>query len=303
MKLFHLGLAVTLSVLTLGCGKSASTTFNKAAGGPAAKEKEAAAGAQPVVRKIIYTATIELVVENIDTSEKDLRHLVEGQKGAYIAQAEMRGSPGSPRSGSWTIRIPVEQFDSFRQSLLKLGEVQRDQLMSEDVTDQFYDLDARIKNNKAREESLRKLLEKAGENKIEDYLAVQQKLDQVTAELEVQKGQLQRLDKLSTLATVNVTFQERKGYVRPEAPGFGSRIRESFGNSIDALEAFGQGAVIVSVVLAPWLLVFGLFASPLIWFLRRRRRLAPVMTVPPPLPDQSVAPIPTAEAETHPNDS
>jgi Domain of unknown function (DUF4349) len=243
MKPRVIGLGLALTFLLIGCGGGAAPRGSKESDSKVARADAQAvdgpAAAQAVARKIIYTAGIELLVDNIEQADQQLRQLVAAEKGAYVAKAEIRGSPGSPRYGSWTLRVPVEQFETFRLAVLKLGEEQRESLDSQDVTDQYYDLDARIKNNQARVESLRKLLDKAAEGKIEDYLAVQKRLDEVTAELDVQKGLLTRLDKLSALATVNVTMHERLGYVRPEAPGFGTRIRRTFGGSLDALQDFG----------------------------------------------------------------
>jgi hypothetical protein len=281
MKYHLLGLIGTLmSLAAAGCGRSGP---GESAGKPepmaARHGREAQAKGpndkvadDPLPRKIIYTASVDLLVDDIDQTDKDIRALVAQQKGAYVAKADMHGSPGSRRNSSLTVRVPVDQFDTFRQAVSKLGEVQRESLDSQDVTDQFYDLDARIKNNLAEEESLRKLLDRAAAGKLEDYLAVREKLRQVTAELDVQKGQLQRLDKLSALATFTLTLSERKSYVRPETPAFGTRISRSFGGSFDSLAAFGQGLVLVLVALVPWLPVVALSAVPAWLWLRRLRR-------------------------------
>jgi hypothetical protein len=306
MKYRLLGLVAALSLTAAGCaGGSApesgdvhyGTPDDAAAQKPAAaartalnqaRDERANAAEAPQQRKIIYTATIELLVDDIDQADKDIRQLIGQEQGAYVAKADVRGSIGSRRTASLTVRVPVGQFEAFRQAITKLGEVQRQSLDSQDVTDQFYDLDARIKNNLAEEESLRKLLDKAAAGKLEDYLAVRDKLRQVTAELDVQKGQLQRLDKLSALATLTITLNERKSYVRPETPAFGTRIGRTFGDSIDALKSFGQGLVLVVVALVPWLPVMGLVMAPFwIWLRRRRRRtlaLAVVADVGPAAP-------------------
>jgi Domain of unknown function (DUF4349) len=289
-----LGLTAALSLLAAGCGGSSAPQVeltkgrqvgadsSESMGTRVAREAEArgpdkvAEARQP--RKIIYTASIDLLVDDIDQTDKDIRQLVGEQQGAYVAKAEVRGSPGARRTGSLTVRVPVGQFEAFRQALAKLGEVQRETLDSQDVTDQFYDLDARIKNNVAEEESLRKLLDKAAAGKLEDYLAVRDKLRQVTAELDVQKGQLQRLDKLSALATVTIALNERKSYVRPETPAFGTRIGRTFGGSIESLVDFGQGLVLVLVALVPWLPVIVVVVAPAwMWLRRRRRRAVPVV--------------------------
>jgi hypothetical protein len=228
---------------------------------------EAAPAAEALARKIIYNSGIEIVADDLAKADEQLRQLVKSEKG-YIANSELLGVTGSQRQARWTIRIPVDRFDSFREAILKLGEVKRDSIDSQDVTDQFYDLEARIKNNKAEEESLRKLLEQAKDHT--QMLALRQELNRVRSELDVQQGQLKRLDQLSALATFNVTIHERRGYVPPETPAFGTRLERTFGDSLTALRSFGEGAVIVVVAVAPWLGVVALAIAPF-WVLRRRR--------------------------------
>ena len=297
-------LALALMVFAVGCGGAgaprAYRESDKAAPGgdpaapPAAGEARAKPEAndpgqgQPLDRRIIYNGFFDLVVESIEKADRELRQLVAQQKGAYVAKAEIRGAPGSPRQGSWTLRVPAGQFDGVRQALLQLGEVQRDSLDSQDITEQFYDLEARIKNNLARAESLRKLLEKAAQTN--DYLAVQQKLDQVTAELDVQKGQLLRLDKLSTLATLTVTMQERRGFVPQEALGFGTRIGRAFGDSLAALRGFGEALAIVGAALAPWLPLIAVVAACCWWLLRRQARPMARRSPPPAITPPAEAP-------------
>lgn len=271
-----------LALAAVGCGQQASKTFTMVGNNLDQPHGEARALAEgkdttPVPRKIIYTGSIDLLVDDIDQADKEIRELISKEKGAYISKTEIRGAPGSRRNGSLTVRVPVDQFDSFRQAVCKLGEVQREALDSQDVTDQYYDLQTRIKNGEAEVESLRKLLDKVATGKAEDVRAVRADLRQVTADLDVQKGQLQRLEKLSTLATMTITLNERKSYVRPESPAFGTRINRSFGGSLEALGDFGEGLVLVLVALVPWLPLIALIVvPPWIWIRRLRRRNAPV---------------------------
>jgi hypothetical protein len=142
---------------------------------------------------------------------------------------------------------------------------------SQDVTDQFYDLEARIKNRKSEEESLRKLLEQTT-GKMEDILAVRRELNQVRGDIDQKEGQLRRLANLSSLTTVNVTLQEIKDYVPPQAPTFGSTIAGTFSSSVEVLQSVGKGLVLFIVALAPWLPIILLAALPAWILLRRRRR-------------------------------
>src|SRR5262249_5194106 len=103
--------------------------------GAAQKPDGGAAPAQPVPRKIIYNAEVQLVVEDLPNAEDLLKQLLRKYDG-FIAQSELTGSAGARRSGHWRLRIPAEGFDDFLSELVKLGVPERNKTDSQDVTDQ-----------------------------------------------------------------------------------------------------------------------------------------------------------------------
>jgi hypothetical protein len=259
--------------LVMGCSKSAKLeSFQQDARPNVAKpSKEGAAQAEKVPRKIIYSGNVELVVDEFQNAEQQLVQLVEANHG-YIAKSELTGSPGSPRSGTWTVRVPVDQFKGMMEALARLGELRRSRTDSDDITDRYYDLKAHLKNNQVQEEGLQKLyLEKSTTAKLEDLLAIKRELRAIRGEIDQQEGQLQRWDKETEYSTVTVTLHDRKDYVPPTSPAFGTNIGRTFLASIDLMVEAGKGIVLVAVAMGPWLLVLALVAAPA-WILFRRRR-------------------------------
>ncbi len=228
----------------------------------------------PLPRKIIYTASVRLIVEDFGKSERELERLIEANQG-YLAHSVLQGAPPAPRSGEWKARIPVEKFKAFQSAVVKLGELQSSSVDSEDVTAKVYDLTERIKDRKARMEGLRQMYDiwskKAAT--VKDILPIDKEIAQVREEIDVAQGQLQLLSRLSELATVTVYLIERRGYVPPESPDFGARVGRTFSNSLEALVDFGQWLVLVAVALAPWLPLIAL-ALLALWIARRRLRAA-----------------------------
>lgn len=224
---------------------------------------------EAVARKIIYRAEARLVVEDFEKAEQELLHLLKTHQG-YVARAEITGKSGTPRQGQWTVRVPVEQFDPFLEGLPNLGVPQRISRDSDDVTERYFDLEARLKVKKAAEGQLLKLLEKADGN-LKDHLELRRELKNLREEIEEHEGQLRRLANLTALTTVTVHLHEVKGYVPPQAPTFGESIRYTFRESLAGLAEFGKGLVLFLVALTPWLPVILAVGVPLGIVVRRRR--------------------------------
>ncbi|HXG11562.1 MAG TPA: DUF4349 domain-containing protein [Gemmataceae bacterium] len=301
MRLLHF-LIILVTFLLLGCGREPGFLHapkSAPEGGDApANQFKAGGEAQPapeqkpqsVARKIIYTAHVELVVEDFDAAQKTLLQLLEEYKG-YVAKSEVRGSPGTRRSGTWTVRVPVANFRAFLAALDSLGEPQRSTTDSQDVTDEYYDLEARLKNKRVEEERLLDHLKKST-GKLEDILAVERELARVRGEIEQAQGRLQKLTKLTELTTVTVSLQERKDYVPAASPSFATTLGRTFTGSLDVLLTCGKGLLLAAVALVPWLPLLAVIAVPTWLFVRRSRsdrarRAQPVAEVVPAEPPQA----------------
>lgn len=229
-------------------------------------------------RKIIYNASLDLLVEDMAAAEAAIPRLVQAA-GGYLSGQDLHGLAGHQRQGTWTARIPVDRFEAFLDSVAKLGEVQRSRRDSKDVTEQFFDTEARLKNKKVEEQRLVKLLEERT-GKLEDVLSVEKELSRVRGEAEQLEGSLRLLANLTSLTTVTIGVTERRDYRPPQAPSFGTTIGRTFQSSLDALVGLGKGLVLVAVALTPWLPVFLLIGLSL-WFLARKLRR--VLRAPPAL--------------------
>ncbi len=216
--------------------------MGRAAMGGELKQVDALQDAPPadanLARKIIYDAQIDLVVEDIDPAAQKLVDLVAAARG-YLAEQNISGSPGSQRSGRWKIRVPVESFERFVKDLIGLGELERNLRTSQDVTAEFYDFEARIRNKKVEEATLVKILEERG-GKLEDVLKVEVELARVRGEVEQMEGRLRVLANLSSLATVTVNLRERAKYepAEPVVASFGTQLQRSWD---DSLKSFAEG--------------------------------------------------------------
>jgi hypothetical protein len=240
----------------------------------AADPARAESGAVPppsVPRKIIYNADLSLIVENFSEAEQSLKRLVQTHQG-YLANMDIAGSPGAHRYGTWRVRVPIERFDSFLADVGKLGELEREQTNSQDVTEEFYDLEARIKNKKVEESRLQKHLEEST-GKLSEILEVERELSRVREEIERMEGRKRLLENLTSLTTVTLTIHERVKYTPERAPTFATRIARTFQTSLDSVVSFGEAIVLFFVAIAPWLPMLVVVALAVLLFVRWLFRL------------------------------
>jgi hypothetical protein len=231
----------------------------------------------PIQRKIIYTAEVNLVVEDFGPLPERIAGLVK-QCDAYIARSNISGMPGQPRRGVWTVRVPVARYEEFLTAVRGLGEVKSVLSDSKDVTAEFYDIEARIRNKQREEGRLLQLLDDVT-GKLQDILEVEREVSRVRGEIEQLQGRLRVLRDLTAMTTVEVRVDELRDYVpeAPQAPTYATRVQRAFAGSVARLVAVGQECSIALVALAPWLAVLAILAllvfavARLLWLGRAER--------------------------------
>lgn len=225
-------------------------------------------------RKIIFNATIALRVDDLDEGANLLFRLVE-QTGGYISSSKTHGNAGSARSSEWTMRIPGGRFSGFNNNVAALGEVVTNSMTSQEVTAEFHDLDARIRNKQQEEKRLQEYLDNSTA-KLEDILKVEREITRVRGEVESMQGRLRVLADLTSLSTVTVRMSEVVDFVPPvlaREPTFGEQIASTWQATVDSMADFGQAVVLLAIKVVPWLVLFGLPAVLILTLIRRRFRI------------------------------
>lgn len=273
-----------------GCGDNLEEPRQSTSRAPARAAAEQAVAAQPnqpggaggqpegeppgdaarLKRQIIYDADLRLVVEDFEGLPEMIELLVD-EAGGFVAQAKLGGQSGSPRSGLWKVRLPVEKYNGFVENARKLGELESLAANSQDVTEQYYDLEARIRNKQKEEARLLRHLEDTT-GKLDEILAVEREISRVREELERMEGKLRVLQDLVALATVTLHVVEIKGYVPPQAPAFTVRVSRAFLGSWRALVGTSESLAVAVAAASPWLAIFGVPAVGVVTIVRRRRR-------------------------------
>src|SRR5262245_42469175 len=98
-------------------------------------------------QKIVHTGTLRITVESYAGSRQAIHELVR-KAGGIIGSAQVNHQDGDVSSATMVLRIPADHFDEVVAQLAQLGQVSEESIHADDVTAQWVDLDARLRNAK-----------------------------------------------------------------------------------------------------------------------------------------------------------
>ncbi|OZC04402.1 DUF4349 domain-containing protein [Rubricoccus marinus] len=245
------------------------------AAAPLSSPASGASGAVPVIAVqdtsarrrapvLIRRADLRLRVDDYVEASGAVPGIV-GRFDAYLA-GEQESRESYRVSNTYTIRVAAAQFDSLMTALMDLAdEVDSRSINVDDVTEEYVDVEGRLRARRAVEAQYVTLLSRASD--VEEVLAVQTALAEVREEIESAEGRLRFLRDRAALSTVTLTLYESSPTGISAGPGFFSRLADGFG---DGWEVF-LGFLVGIVTLWPFWIVLGLG----VWAFRRWRQRHP----------------------------
>lgn len=219
-------------------------------------------------RKIIYSAYLNLEVEAVMKAMDGLEDVAKKFNG-YVSNSSTKKYDNRSKSGSATLRIPTANLDNAIADVKALGDAMDESKSGEDITKKYYDLEARLKNSRAFEKRILKLLQ-TRTNKIADVLEVERELSRVREKIETAQGTLRYYKNKVELSTLSVRLYE-KGVDLPKGPNWLQSIINTFAAALGSFfTSLGEITIIV-FALAPWVFFIGLV---IYLFIRVRRKRA-----------------------------
>jgi hypothetical protein len=194
-------------------------------GGLSAAQKRA--NAEEARRLIAYSVSMAVEVKEFAPARDKLLGAVD-KAGGYVSEASTAETPGEPRRGDYTLRVPADKLQATLADLRGLGRVLNEQLSTDEVTEQVVDLEARIRNARATEQRLIAVLnERTG--KVRDILEVEREIARTRQGIERMEAQRQNLMHRVELATIQVSLiEEYKAPLAPAPTGTATRLRNAF---------------------------------------------------------------------------
>jgi hypothetical protein len=226
-------------------------------------------------RMIIRTGELSIVVEDTETALRQVRGVATGLNG-YVSDANV-WQVGDGLRGNVTIRVPADSFDTAMDQIKDLAvEVTAESVSAQDVTEEYTDLSARLRNLEATEEELLALLTEVREKtrRAEDVLAIHRELTNIRGQIEQIKGRMGYLERLTALATISVELipEEEEKPIVEEGWQPLSTLRDASRSLVNAGQFLVDAAIWLIVFVLPVLLVLILPVVIVVYIWRRWRR-------------------------------
>lgn len=284
-RLLPLFLALLLSLSA--CGSSSGGTASSAAVGDASADNgwaeaamdaaDTAGGADfSAVRrnaKLILNADLSLETQDFEKSAADIEKMT-AEAGGYIESSGTYGDTGS-RSANYTLRVPQEKFEQFYAQLGENMHVVSRSRSSEDVTEQYTDIETRLATLQTKHERLLSLLEKA--DKMEDIISLENALADCEYEIDSLTGSKRRYDDLVGFSTFYINLREVQTLTATaDGTGFGAQLTQAAKTGARGLADVVRGTILGVVMFWPAviLLIAGTAAGVILHRRRKAKRLA-----------------------------
>ena len=262
-----------------------------AAGAPAAKPAPADAqaadsavadtSAQVLDRMVIRTAQLTVEVQDMESALTQARAIAT-RAGGFVSASDTHIEKVNDKDNmvaNLTLQVRSDAADSAMSDLRGLGKVTAENSGSQDVTDEYVDLDSNLRNLQASEAAILKLMDKA--TQIQDVLSLQRELTQVRGQIERIQGRKTYLERRTDMATITLALRLPPAASTSQTTGGAwDPVATALRGWQASLSMLRGAADVVIVVLAfSWWLVPFVALGGFIWYQRRRR--APVQPIAP----------------------
>lgn len=239
-------------------------------------------------RKIIRNAEVSVEVTDLDKALSRVSEIV-WRAGGVITDSWASGeayTEGTVKESRLTLRIPADRYDQVIPQLRELGRIASERSFTQDVTEEYVDIEARMKSLEEQERRLQALFGRA--NTIEEIMRVENELTRVRAEIDSLKGRQRYLDDRVDFSMIQLQLRQTplaaKQVTPPGWQGMWQRAADAFIVVSNGLLAMAASLVVFVAGLIPVLLVFTPIGA-LVWYVARSRRRAGPPSPPfPPAP-------------------
>jgi len=224
-------------------------------------------------RMIIRNGNITLIVKDVTESMGAVTAIANDAGGLVLSSSTRHQN--DQLIATVTIKVPVESFDATIARLRELAiKVDAESTSSQDVTEEYVDLEARLKVYEATEQQLLKFMDRT--QNVDEALKVQRELSNVRAQIESLKGRMNYLAKSAAMSTIVVQLHpepKEKPIIEEKGWNPGRVLRAALRALVLALQGLANAAIWLVLVVLPIAIIIGvvLLVVRAIWRRLRRR--------------------------------
>ena len=212
-----------------------------------------------IPQKIIKKAVIRFETNDLESTFSQIQKAIIANKGTV--QNDSEGKEYDNIYRNLIVRIPSQNFDAFIQSISKgVSYFERKEISSENVTEQYIDLNSRLKTKRKLEDRYLEILQKA--TKISEILEIEKQISTIREEIEAKEGQLKYLESRVAESTVTIEFYKTVAEKEGVKASYGSKIITAIKTGFFELSGF-----LISII-SVW--PFILIICVIVYFIRRR---------------------------------
>ena len=207
-----------------------------------------------VDKKIIKSGNLNLQVEKVDGATDKISQIAK-DNGGDVFSSNIRQSKSNVKSGTITVKVPVANFNKAFVDLKKVATlVINESTSGQDVTEQYTDLQAQLKNAQAEEQTFLRILDQAG--KMDDVLAVTREVARVRGTIEQLQGRIRYMDSQTDMSSITINLTEDTNITVVDSWRPIQVIKEAFNALIKKLQGLINFLIQFIIVALPMLLIW-----------------------------------------------
>lgn len=214
-------------------------------------------------RMIIKTGTMGIEVDKYDDAALKVNEIVK-KYGGYVSNTTSSQNSSGKKQGTLTLKVPADKYEALVAETGTLGKVMTQNISANDVTEQYVDLEARLKTQKELEQRLIKLLaEKTA--RLTDVVEVEQKLAAVRQVIESIDGKMRYMRNQSEMSTLTLSLYEPAILTTSSGGGFFYELGQSVKKGLRGFTDILSGMIILFIALLPVIIL----ALIIFWIIKR----------------------------------
>jgi hypothetical protein len=215
---------------------------------------ESADAAQAVERKVIQNAEMTIETDSPNEGQRKIAAIADRHNGFVVISESKQNEAVSQTVASTVVnvvvRVPARQFEAAIAEIRGVGgRILHEKTSGQDVTEEYIDLEARIRTKRALEAQFLEIMKQA--RKISDALEVQTQLANVRTEIERLEGRRRFLENQSALSTINITLHTPTPVVAAATRGFLYDLKNAFGDGVGIGTDIFLGIIRFVIVMIP----------------------------------------------------